>query len=354
MNDTFSFVLTRPFASVILALGLSSTAFSELETAASKGGRADSHAPIGVMGDHLHKSGEFMASIRHMRMSMGGHRQGENDLTSHEVFLQGFSAAATSMDMEMDMFGVMYAPSDSVTLMLMANHLELDMEMMMNPHAGMGGMHMEHGMGMDMSHLTSGWGDVSLMALVKGWQSGKQNMHWNLGISAPTGSVSEMMHGTFQPYGMQLGSGTWNAKVGATYSGLGEGVGWGVQTLATVRLEDGGESGFSRADAMEASVWGSWLVDSSWSVSGRLKYSAEGALDGHYNASHSHSAPPHFQANYGGDVLEAIVGVNYLWTEGTLSGHRLAFEYGQPIYQQLNGVGMKRVDTLTFAWQYAW
>ncbi len=304
------------------------------------------------MGDHLHKAGEFMLSVRHMTMSMEGHREGEDALTSQEVFDRGFSAAATSMDMDMEMLGLMYAPSDSVTLMFMANYLELDMEMMMNPHAEMDGMHMGHGM--DMSHSASGWGDLSLTALVKGWQSGKQKMHWNLGLSAPTGSVTEMMHGAFLPYGMQLGSGTWDAKVGATYTGLAEGFGWGAQALGTVRLEDGGESGFSRADALEASAWGSWLIDSSWSLSGRLKYSAEGSLGGHYNGAHSHSGPPHFQANYGGDILEAIFGINYLWTDGALKGHRLALEYSEPIYQQLNGVGMNREDALTLGWQYAW
>lgn len=352
MNTLFSFVSTRSIASTTLAIGLNSMAFSQEESPAIASGRADSHAPIGVMGDHLHKAGEFMLSVRHMSMSMEGHRQGENALTAHEVFQRGFSAAATEMDMEMNMFGMMYAPSDSVTLMLMANHLDLEMGMIMNPHAEMHDMHGGHSMA--MSHSTSGWGDVSLTALVKGWQSGKQTMHWNLGISAPTGSVAEMMHGAFQPYGMQLGSGTWDAKVGATYSGLNETFGWGAQALGTIRLEDGGESGFSRADALEASVWGSWLLDSAWSVSGRLKYSAEGPLDGHYNGPHAHAAPPHFQPNYGGDVLEAILGVNYLWSQGSLKGHRLALEYGQPIYQQLNGVGMNRKETLTLGWQYAW
>ena len=30
------------------------------------GGRPDSHAPIGVMGDHMHKEGEYMISYRYM------------------------------------------------------------------------------------------------------------------------------------------------------------------------------------------------------------------------------------------------------------------------------------------------
>ena len=38
--------------------------------------RPDSHAPIGVMGDHTHSAGEVMLSYRFMRMSMEGNRDG--------------------------------------------------------------------------------------------------------------------------------------------------------------------------------------------------------------------------------------------------------------------------------------
>ena len=34
--------------------------------------RVDTHAPIGVMGDHLHKQGEIMVSYRYMQMEMAG------------------------------------------------------------------------------------------------------------------------------------------------------------------------------------------------------------------------------------------------------------------------------------------
>lgn len=47
--------------------------------------RADGHAPIGVMGDHLHKKGSYMLSYRFMRMSMAGNRDGpqlETDWTA--------------------------------------------------------------------------------------------------------------------------------------------------------------------------------------------------------------------------------------------------------------------------------
>src|SRR5690606_27750244 len=56
--------------------------------------RADSHAPIGVMGDHAHGEGGWMFAYRRMQMRMGGHRQGSRDLSSEEVYALGFDAAA--------------------------------------------------------------------------------------------------------------------------------------------------------------------------------------------------------------------------------------------------------------------
>lgn len=40
------------------------------------GARPDGHAPIGVMGDHTHKTGEWMFSYRYMQMHMDGNRDG--------------------------------------------------------------------------------------------------------------------------------------------------------------------------------------------------------------------------------------------------------------------------------------
>ncbi|NOR42674.1 MAG: hypothetical protein GQ572_04995, partial [Gammaproteobacteria bacterium] len=38
--------------------------------------RPDSHAPIGVSGDHLMRDGEFMLTYRYMSMDMEGNRTG--------------------------------------------------------------------------------------------------------------------------------------------------------------------------------------------------------------------------------------------------------------------------------------
>lgn len=113
-------------------LGICLTALSA--QAHEGGGRADSHAPIGVMADHTHKKGEVMVSYRHMQMSMTGNQQGSDDIgddaiaTSVENRFAGMPnmpptlrIVPQEMQTDMDMLGVMYAPSDTVTLMLMAN-----------------------------------------------------------------------------------------------------------------------------------------------------------------------------------------------------------------------------------------
>ena len=46
-----------------------------LLTISSVSSRPDGHAPIGVMGDHIHREGEIMFSYRAMMMNMSGLRK---------------------------------------------------------------------------------------------------------------------------------------------------------------------------------------------------------------------------------------------------------------------------------------
>ena len=55
----------------ITCLLFSVVMLAQISSLALAGIRADSHAPIGVMGDHMHKKGKFMTSYRYMYMDMG-------------------------------------------------------------------------------------------------------------------------------------------------------------------------------------------------------------------------------------------------------------------------------------------
>ena len=120
--------------------------------------RTSSHAPIGVMGDHTHQKGEFMISYRNMRMQMKDLRYNSNDVTNNFVY-QNYMVSPQEMTMDMHMLGAMYAPSDKLTLMVMANYITNDMDLTMRMTNNMG-MNMDT----DFSTKSSGFSDVSISA----------------------------------------------------------------------------------------------------------------------------------------------------------------------------------------------
>mgnify|MGYP006220740465 FL=1 len=100
------------------------------------------HAPIGVMGDHGHKTGEWMFSYRYGYMEMDGNRDGTSSVSTSEIH-QNFMIAPLEMTMEMHMFGTMYGINDDVTLMAMLAYKDIEMEMVTSPMA-MGMMPADH------------------------------------------------------------------------------------------------------------------------------------------------------------------------------------------------------------------
>ena len=109
-------------ASLCLSLGLSGLFPTTYVVADSE--RAVDHGPIGVMGDHFHKAGEWMVSARVMRMHMSGNQLGDDELSDSEVIMQPnapgrmpgvLSVVPQDMDMDMLMLGAMYAPTDGLT-----------------------------------------------------------------------------------------------------------------------------------------------------------------------------------------------------------------------------------------------
>jgi hypothetical protein len=109
--------------------------------------RADGHAPIGVMGDHLHKKGEWMLSYRYMQMDMRGNRIGTDDVAPGTIVTSvpnrftslnppspgqppqppTLRVVPLWMTMQMQMLGAMYAPTDDTTLMAMVTYIDKEM-----------------------------------------------------------------------------------------------------------------------------------------------------------------------------------------------------------------------------------
>ena len=61
-----------------------------------------------------------------------------------------------------------------------------------------------------------------------------------------------------------------------------------------------------------------------------------------------------FNDNYGGERLDAILGVNLLGNTAALKGHRLALDVRLPLWQDLNGYQLETDYVVTLGWQKAW
>ena len=186
-----------------------------------------------------------------------------------------YMVSPTDMDMQMHMFGAMYAPADWVTLMAMIPYVELSMD-----HHMMNGNRFETN--------SSGVGDLRLSGLFKIFENDRHHTHLNLGLSFPTGGIGHKdqvpvpMAG-FQnkrlPYPMQIGSGTWDILPGATYTGSTDWLGWGAQVIGTVRFGENRHD-YRLGHRADATTWVTLPVLDWLDLSARFVYAYQGNIHG--------------------------------------------------------------------------
>jgi hypothetical protein len=109
-------------------------------------------------------------------------------------------------------------------------------------------------------HTSNGMGDTILIALTKVYDGHAHHVHLGLGLSAPTGDVNATIDGQhtetslLQDYGMQRGSGTWDFKPNATYTGHLDRFAWGAQLNGIIRLDGRNTSGYALGDLFQTTA----------------------------------------------------------------------------------------------------
>ncbi len=333
--------LTFPCAAAAVAILSPASMQAQYEWSSS---RPDGHAPIGVMGDHTHEHGEFMFSYRFMRMLMEGNRDGNDPVTVGDVH-RNFMVAPLDMTMTMHMAGLMYAPSDVVTLLVMANWLDLSM----NHQTRAGGM---------FRAASSGPGDATVGALIGIKREGPIRVHLNAGVSLPTGSIEEtgvnpmsMGREVQLPYPMQLGSGSWDFMPGVTILGMNERVSWGLQARTIIRPGENSR-GYSKGNETDATFWLAFRPSDQLSLSARIRTRSWDNHTGHDPAyANPEMTPTVVEQLRGGTRMELPLGLNFYFPGGALKGHRIAAEWHIPLYQTLHGPQLETDRILTIGWQ---
>jgi hypothetical protein len=301
--------------------------------------------PIGVVGAHAHGPGDWMVSLRSMRMDMDGNRDATSRMSTADVFAAGYMIAPKSMTMDMHMLSAMYGVNEDLTVMLMLPWLDIDMD-----HEGANGA--------EFTTRSSGIGDVSFSGLYKLGQWGAHQLNLNAGLSIPTGSINEkddtpMGANQHLPYPMQTGSGTWDMLPGLTYLGQAEELSWGAQGVAVVRLGVN-DNDYTLGDRFNLTGWVSRAWTPDWQSSLRLDAQWWGNIDGSDKKIPAMmigmvpTADPDLRA---GRRVDLLVGAAFAPQAGLLRGHRLALEVGRPVYQNLDGPQLETDWTATLGWQ---
>ncbi|MEW8052910.1 MAG: hypothetical protein AB2792_09380 [Candidatus Thiodiazotropha sp.] len=210
---------------------------------------------------------------------------------------------------------------------------------------------------------TDGLGDIKFGLLYSPFKAydekgiRKHNLIIDTVLSAPTGSIDEedkilnpmnAMVKTRLPYGMQLGSGTWDALLGLAYWGKEGKWGWGLQYLATLPLESENSEGWRYGDKYEATGWVSYEWKPTLASSVRLRHEYQDEIHG----MDPNIFGPGLGANpdnYGGTRTELMIGVNWMYK----SARNLSLEFAKPIDQDRNGYQPDHDYSLMISWRNA-
>lgn len=316
--------------------------------------RPDGHAPGGVMVGNLHHAGRWMLSYRLQFMDMEGNRDGTDRLSVSDVFAGGYGVSPTDMTMQMHVVGVMYSPSEKVTLIAMIPYMIKEMD----HRTSLGFIPAP-----DTTFTTrsDGLADIKLTGLIPLMQSGRHRIHLGVGLSFPTGSIDEKDdlppldgNDAHLPYPMQLGSGTYDLLGGLTYSGQAEHWSWGGQAGGTLRTGEN-DNDYSLGDTFALTSWVARKWSQKVSTSLRVNGQIWGNIEGNDSklavpAAVNPTADPNLRAGKRWDLL---LGANIYLPGSGMKGHRLFFEGGMPIYQDLDGPQLETDWVVTFVYKYA-
>lgn len=298
---------------------------------------------VNVLESHLHKKGEWMFSQRFVHIDMEHNHDGSSEKSTADVLAE-YAVSPTEMDMDMHMFSMMYAPSDNVTLMLMAPYMEMSMKHLTRT-------------GINFTTRSKGLGDIKLMSnlLLHRTPRDKHRFSFLSGISLPTGSIDErddLPTGPNQklPYPMQLGSGTYDFIVGATYSGIENNWSWGIHSEATVRTGKN-DNDYRLGNTWDNYTWikHGWTDWLSTTVGINAMYwgNIHGA-DPDLNPLIVPTADPNLR---GGRQVDAQLGIELYAPTGSLRGQRLGIDVALPLHKDLDGPQLGSDVYWTVGWQ---
>ena len=332
----------------ILLVGLSSQVLADTESSeVAKVLRADSHAPISIMGDHTHKESEVMLSYRYMTMKMDGYQSGSSSSNYRKARTHSlgghYMTIPQEMTMNMHMIGAMYATSDDLTFMVMGSYIDNEMKVIKHTNAK------------KRTLESNGFGDTKIAILRKLANNDNAKLHATLGLSLPTGSISkkDLMFGTKEEtlgYNMQLGSGTYDVLPGFTYVYSEDTYSYGAQISSVIRVGENSKE-YVLGNIYKSNVWFSVPFNdkrTSFSLATQLK--SQGKIRGNHKDIKTIMNFAQNPDSSGSRTIDISFGINHVFADKIRAG----LEYKMPAYNDVNSVQLDTENTVMFGLGYAY
>ena len=243
-GNPMKIVLSVVLAAATLVLG-AGQGFAYVGLCCAKCG---GNMPMNIPGGGIPETRELRIKVSPMYMRMDGLRDGTSTVAPGDILgmpaAGKFMAVPTAMDMKMLNLAVGFSFSDRFFGGLMFMYQEKDMDMRFN--SGMATMTGMSGFAM----RSRGLADTMLMTKYRLMANDPlvptRQASLMMGLNIPTGSIDKrnsnhpvaMRQTELLPYGMQLGSGTFDPILGLLYQASSSPWWWGANLTGTFRLYD--------------------------------------------------------------------------------------------------------------------
>ncbi|NMP15103.1 hypothetical protein [Thalassotalea sp. Y01] len=307
-------------------------------------------APISIMGSHLHKQGGWMISYHFMTMDMQDLQLGKDRISS-DYALESYMMVPDEMSMDMHMLGAMYGYSDDLTLMVMANFIDQEMTSLMRPMMGM-----MPAMATEVEMSSDGLADVHIRAMYRTYTSTKVDSHISLGVGLPVGDIDQsrtnmMGNKVIMGYPMQIGSETTNLLATYTIKFSENSYQLGAQFNYQTALDEN-DANYEPGDQLQVHSWVSFLFANNLNVSMRISFSNIDNYSGRDDRLKPMMSPVADANMRGAKIWDWAIGISYRFSNPTLMGNSLSFEYSEPLEEDFDGVQLQTSKQITLAWQY--
>jgi hypothetical protein len=319
-------------------------------------GKCGGNMPMNIPGGGIPETAEFRFKLNPSYMRMDGLASGTHDLDAASLLGSPgaglYMAVPDSMDMTMVNLSAGYSFTDDFFAGLMFMWMDKRMDMTFNTA-------MATATGQPGYTMTSqGMGDTMLMTKYRLFADDPliptRQASLLVGVSLPTGSINEkngdhplaVRKGESLPYGMQLGSGTFDPTLGLLYQGSASPWWWGANVTGTWRLYDNPRNyRLGNRQGLDLYAMRQFRADALWDVQVNAAHEGDigGVMDDYASGASGHATPgdptsgpmtPLWRTtSYGGTKVHATAGLQ--WQPRQFQILDLAFQV--PVYQNLNG-----------------